>query len=68
LGNTISSAGYDRQHAQDERSARRSRPQHAGETLGDILAAPLSSRNDGRRAAASGNAGNTWGNCFGDVK
>jgi hypothetical protein len=60
LGNTITSAGYDRQRAQHERSARQdakytSPPmQHAGDTLGDILAVSL--RNDGRQAAASGNA------------
>jgi len=41
LGNTITSAGSDKQHALDERAgvrqaAKYSRPQHAGETLDEI--------------------------------
>jgi hypothetical protein len=72
LGNT---QVHDQQHAMDERARQTAKysqpPQHGGGTpdggtLGDILSASL--RNDGRQAAASGNAnrpGDTWSGASG---
>jgi hypothetical protein len=44
------------------------RPQHSGQSLGDILSTALSNRNDGREAAGSGGparSGDTWSSASG---